>query len=124
MTMTDEQPEQWAVKEIETVTGDFQTESGAPFYRIEIDGYCADFDYREAAENFAAAIQRAFAEREAELDKEIERQEGLVKIYRQAQLSAEAKLCREQANAKGWKKRAEFLETQLAALKSREASHG
>lgn len=66
--MTDtEQPSQWAVKEIETVTGDFLTELGAPFYRIEIDGYCADFDYREAAENFASAIQRAFAAREAEL---------------------------------------------------------
>lgn len=46
------------VTEIETVTGDFLTEPGPPFYRIEIDGYCADFDYREAAENFAAAINR------------------------------------------------------------------
>lgn len=47
------------VREIETVTGDFLNEPGQPFYRIEINGYCADFDYREAAENFAAAINEA-----------------------------------------------------------------
>lgn len=45
------------VKKIETVTGDFLTEPGTPFWRIELDGYCADFDYEEAANNFAAAIQ-------------------------------------------------------------------
>ena len=62
-------PEQWAVevREVETVTGDFGTEPGTPFYRIEIGGYCADFDYRSAAQNFANAIQAAFAEREARL---------------------------------------------------------
>lgn len=49
------------VREIETVTGDFLTEAGEPFYRIEINGYCADFDYREAAENFAAAINQMVA---------------------------------------------------------------
>lgn len=47
---------------------------------------------------------------------EIERQEGLVKTYRGAQLRAEEKLCREQANAQGWKRRAEILESKLAAL--------
>jgi len=62
-------PEQWAVevREVETVTGDFGTEPGTPFYRIEIGGYCADFDCREGAQNFANAIQAAFAEREARL---------------------------------------------------------
>lgn len=44
------------VSEIETVTGDFLTEPGEPFWRIEIDGYCADFDHKQAAENFCAAI--------------------------------------------------------------------
>lgn len=58
----------WAVvQEVETVTGDFLTEPGVPFYRIVIDGYCADFDHRQAAENFVAAIQRAFEERERKL---------------------------------------------------------
>lgn len=52
---------QVTVREIETVTGDFLTEAGEPFYRIEIDGYCADFDHLEAAENFAAAINQMFA---------------------------------------------------------------
>jgi len=47
---------------------------------------------------------------------EIERQEGLAKTYRGAQLRAEEKLCREQANAQGWKRRAEMLESKLAAL--------
>lgn len=62
------EPEQWAVvQEVETVTGDFLTEPGVPFYRIVIDGYCADFDHRQAAENFVAAIQRAFEERERKL---------------------------------------------------------
>lgn len=46
------------VRKIETVTGDFYTEAGEPFWRIEIDGYCADFDHEQAALNFAAAIQR------------------------------------------------------------------
>lgn len=53
------------VREIETVTGDFCTEPGEPFYRIEIDGFCADFDYREAADNFAAAINARIAARPA-----------------------------------------------------------
>jgi len=46
---------------------------------------------------------------------EIERQEELVRVYRGAQLRAEEKLCREQANSQGWKKRAELLETKLDA---------
>lgn len=62
------EPEQWAVvQEVETVTGDFLTEPGVPFYRIVIDGYCADFDHRQAAENFVAAIQRAFEEQTRDL---------------------------------------------------------
>lgn len=44
------------VREIETVTGDFLTDPGEPFYRIELNGYCADFDTREAAQNFADQI--------------------------------------------------------------------
>ena len=44
------------VRTIETVTGDFMTEPGEPFYRIELNGYCADFDHEEAAKNFAAQI--------------------------------------------------------------------
>lgn len=58
MTPKPETGEWIEVREIETVTGDFLTEPGKPFWRIEIDGYCADFDYREAAENFCAAINR------------------------------------------------------------------
>ena len=49
------------------------------------------------------------------LDRELERQEALVKVYRRAQLTAEEKLCRETANARGWKARAEYLETKLTA---------
>ncbi len=54
---------------------------------------------------------------------EIERQEGLVKTYRGAQLRAEEKLCREQANAQGWKRRAEILESKLAALSAIKEQH-
>jgi hypothetical protein len=54
------------VREIETVTGDFYTEPGEPFYRIEIDGFCADFDYRDAADNFAAAINARIGARPAD----------------------------------------------------------
>lgn len=49
------------VREIETVTGDFLTDPGRPFWRIEINGFCADFDYPEVAENFRDAIE-AFAD--------------------------------------------------------------
>ncbi|WP_156367228.1 hypothetical protein, partial [Novosphingobium sp. KN65.2] len=49
------------VREIETVTGDYLTDPGEPFYRIEFGGYCADFSYREAAENFAAQINALVA---------------------------------------------------------------
>lgn len=43
---------------VETVTGDFMQEPGEPFWRIEIGGYCADFDHEQGAINFAAAINR------------------------------------------------------------------
>lgn len=46
------------VQKIETVTGNFYTEPGEPFWRIEIDGYCADFEHEPAARNFADAINR------------------------------------------------------------------
>jgi hypothetical protein len=45
------------VRKVETVTGDFVTEPGEPFWRIEINGYCADFDHEQAARNFAAQIK-------------------------------------------------------------------
>lgn len=64
------------VREIETVTGDFLTEAGEPFYRIEINGYCADFDHRQAAENFVAAIQRAFEDQTRKLREQLARYEG------------------------------------------------
>lgn len=54
---------------------------------------------------------------------EIERQEGLAKTYRGAQLRAEEKLCRERANAQGWKRRAEMLESKLAALSAIKEQH-
>ena len=44
------------VRKVETVTGDFMQDEGEPFWRIEIGGYCADFDHEQAARNFAAAI--------------------------------------------------------------------
>jgi hypothetical protein len=53
--------DQVEVETVETVTGDFLTEPGEPVYRIVIDGYCADFDYKEAAQNFADAINRRIA---------------------------------------------------------------
>lgn len=52
------------------------------------------------------------------LEAEIERLEGLVQTYRGAQLRAEEKLCRERANAQGWKVRAEMLASKLDALAS------
>jgi hypothetical protein len=44
------------VRKVETVSGDYMTEAGEPFWRIEINGYCADFDHEQAARNFAAQI--------------------------------------------------------------------
>ena len=44
------------VRKVETVTGDFMQDEGEPFWRIEIGGYCADFNHEQAARNFAAAI--------------------------------------------------------------------
>jgi len=44
---------------VETVTGTFGELPGEPIWRIEFDGYCADFDYSEAANNFANAINEA-----------------------------------------------------------------
>ncbi|MFD1104193.1 hypothetical protein [Sphingobium olei] len=44
------------VRQIETVTGDFMQEPGEPFWRIEINGYCAEFDSELAAKNFADQI--------------------------------------------------------------------
>ena len=44
------------VRKIDTVTGDFGQDEGEPFWRVEIGGYCADFDHELAARNFAAAI--------------------------------------------------------------------
>lgn len=41
---------------IETVTGDFYQDAGEPLWRIELDGYCVDFERAEAANNFALAI--------------------------------------------------------------------
>jgi len=43
--------------------------------------------------------------------------EELATIYRRAQLLAEEKLCRMTASEQGWRKRCEFLERKLAALK-------
>lgn len=60
----------------------------------------------------------------ATIKAEVECQEELAKIYRQAQLTAEEKLCREQANALGWRKRAEYLEGYLKALSAMPASSG
>lgn len=85
------EPEQWAVvQEVETVTGDFLTEPGVPFYRIVIDGYCADFDHRQAAENFVAAIQRAFEERERKLREEAKRETELLNLAVRAQEALQA----------------------------------
>lgn len=50
--------------------------------------------------------------------KEVERQEHLAKVYRQAQLTAEQKLCREQDNAAGWRGRAKHLEAREAAARA------
>ena len=56
-----------AVRKIETVTGDFYTEQGEPFWRIELGGYCADFDHEAAANNFASIIAAALAEKDARI---------------------------------------------------------
>ena len=41
---------------VETVQTWPPGEPGEPFWRIEIDGYCADFDHEGAAKNFASRI--------------------------------------------------------------------
>ena len=77
------------------------------------------------ASHAMAAMERPKTAAQDGLVAEIERQEGLVKTYRGAQLRAEEKLCREQANAQGWKRRAEILESKLAALTAiKEQRHG
>lgn len=46
-----------AVEKIETVTVDsLMQEPGDPIWRIEIDGFCIDFDFEQAANNVAGAI--------------------------------------------------------------------
>lgn len=47
------------VEMIETVTGDFHTEPGEPIWRVMVGEYCADFDFEQAARNFASAINMA-----------------------------------------------------------------
>lgn len=47
------------VEMIETVTGDFYTEPGEPIWRVMVGEYCADFDFEQAARNFASAINLA-----------------------------------------------------------------
>lgn len=47
------------VEMIETVTGDFHTEPGEPIWRVMVGEYCADFDFEQAARNFASAINLA-----------------------------------------------------------------
>lgn len=64
------------VRKVETVTGDFMQDEGEPFWRIEIGGYCADFDHEQAARNFAAAI--------AAMRPESERTGIVVELYRLA----------------------------------------
>lgn len=50
-------PEMVAVQQVECVSWEKGYEEPAdPIYRIEIDGYCADFDTSTAAVNFAGAI--------------------------------------------------------------------
>lgn len=49
------------VEKIETVSGDFGTEPGEPFWRVRIGEQCADFDFEQAARNFADAINRVAA---------------------------------------------------------------
>lgn len=44
--------------------------------------------------------------------------EELARIYRRAQLTAEEKLCREQANSEGLKRRTKVLEAQIAKLQA------
>lgn len=92
--------------------------------------------WKKTTDNYARIYQAAYAGAIAALNTrttslaaqdglvaEIERQEGLVKTYRGAQLRAEEKLCREQANAQGWKRRAEILESKLAALSAIKEKH-
>ena len=80
--------------------------------------YFSDANYTEA-EAIAAWNARANQPPAQDgLEAEIERLEGLVQTYRGAQLRAEEKLCRERANAQGWKVRAEMLASKLDALAS------
>lgn len=70
------------VRMVETVTGDFYSEPGEPFWRIEIDGYCADFDSEGAAQNFASRInylvrRAAIAAMPAPSDHAAGRREGI-----------------------------------------------
>ncbi|WP_406871591.1 hypothetical protein WHT83_14825 [Aminobacter sp. P9b] len=51
-----------SVERVECVSYDTGYEMPAdPIWRVEIDGYCADFDFETAARNFAAAINRRSA---------------------------------------------------------------
>lgn len=57
-TLEELQPLWATVAAVETVPIDhpFSDEKTDPYWRIEIDGYCVDFDYQEAANNIANAI--------------------------------------------------------------------
>lgn len=68
---------------------------------------------RQTVADLLPIITDAMAEKDARIvaaDAEADRQAELAKVYRRAQLTAEERLCREQANAKGWKIRAQYLE--------------
>ena len=58
-----------------------------------------------------ADAQRVIAAKDAE----VEQQRGLATVYRRAQLTAEEKLCRAEADAKGQRKRVSLLDGKVAA---------
>lgn len=96
---------------------------GLPEFFLEWDGPLtteeeAKIDEAWETHKAAAVIARHIPRGGDGLVAELERQQGLAKAYRRAQLTAEQKLFREQANSAGWKKRSEYQATRITQLKT------
>ena len=50
-----------SAKRVETVTGDLWLDEGEPLWRVDIDGFCIDFEHAGAAASVAAAINARIA---------------------------------------------------------------
>lgn len=82
---------------------------------LGVERFTEDGDFHP---DYLAVIARHIPRGGDGLVAELERQQGLAKAYRRAQLTAEEKLCREQANSAGWKNRSEYQATRITQLKT------